>query len=812
MAESRLIRGSAIENLAFDTVRGQLADRARTTYGRDLCEKLLPTGDLETAEKWQRETRDAFFCYTKKGAWPLSAMRDISSWISYAKADGVLKPGALLQVGSFLRGAEDLLRFGKTEDHALEKNHVVLLCEQVQTDDFLAKEIDRCILSDDEVSERASDELFSICRKIKDKQNNIRIVLDRILRNHPDALQDQLITIRSDRYVVPVRSERRSEVPGIIHDLSSSGQTVFIEPMGVVEMNNEIRELTLMKNAEIERILHWLSNMVRDIAPALTEDIALVAELDFLMAKALLAYDMEASEPILNNTGVIELRRARHPLIDKEKVVPIDFSVGKDYRTLVITGPNTGGKTVSLKTCGLLCLMAMAGLQIPCLDHSHVSVFDKVLSDIGDEQSIEQSLSTFSAHMKNLIKILGEAGDGSLVLVDELGSGTDPSEGAALAMSILEQLRELGAVTVATTHYKELKSYAVETQGVENACCEFDTQTLSPTYRLLIGMPGVSNAFQISMKLGLSTDIIERAKSYLSKDGIRVEELLSLAEKTNRESEKNKAEIRRIRTYVKNQEAFIEKERARLDESREKILEQAAREKKQILEEAADEVEEMIETVKKAMEEESKEAALSELYRIRSNLRAGLTDLSAPTTKEVEKKAWGIKAKEIVWGKRYEVPSKGFAGIVVKGPDSKGRYTMENGSIRIQIPGDEIHEPAVKTSSTGSTPATGAPGRKKRQAPGTPKSYEAIKMEKAANFYPELKLLGMTTDEAVLKLEQFLDDCILSNISSIRVVHGKGTGALRAAVTQHLRRDKRIRSFRLGSFGEGGDGVTIVEV
>ncbi|NLO62914.1 MAG: endonuclease MutS2, partial [Clostridiaceae bacterium] len=495
-ADGYLLRGKVLETLEYTKIIRRLIETARTPFGREACTDLLPSGDFNTVAGRLRETEDTVSYFGRAGRVAISGINDIRQALHYASSGGTLSMKDLLDVAGFLRAVE---RIAKTLDLAdIDGN---AFCERLRLlalEPDLEKEISFCIISEEEMNDRASDELYLLRRKIRDAQTGIRDTLEKMIRSHSTALQEQLVTIRNDRYVVPVKAEKRSEIAGIVHDTSSSGQTIFVEPIAVVEANNRIREHLAAEREEIHRILTMLSARVLTAIDMLRANIALVGEIDFLAAKAELSASMKATVPILNREGRIILRKARHPLIPDNIVVPIDFEVGVSFRTLVVTGPNTGGKTVSLKTCGLLTLMTMAGLAIPCLDHSEVSVFGKVLADIGDEQSIEQSLSTFSSHMRNLVSILGEADETTLVLVDELGSGTDPSEGAALATAILDEFYKRGAVTVATTHYKELKGYAINTEGVENACCEFDTDTLSPTYRLLIGLPGVSNAFVIS--------------------------------------------------------------------------------------------------------------------------------------------------------------------------------------------------------------------------------------------------------------------------------------------------------------------------
>ncbi|MBR5058999.1 MAG: endonuclease MutS2 [Clostridiales bacterium] len=614
--------------------------------------------------------------------------------------------------------------------------------------------------------------------------------------------------MRDGRYCVPVKPEKKGEVPGVVHDTSASGQTLFIEPMAVVELNNKIREWTAAEQEEINRILGILSGKVGINKDAILADIALVGHIDFMQAKAQFALELDGSRPKFNDQGRIILRRARHPLIEKDRVVPIDFSVGTDYRTLVITGPNTGGKTVSLKTCGLISLMAMAGLFIPCSDGSEVSTFTKVLADIGDEQSIEQSLSTFSAHMTNLVQILKLTKPTTLVLVDELGSGTDPTEGAALAIAILDECRRKGAVTVATTHYKELKAYAVEQEGVENACCEFDTETLSPTYRLMIGLPGVSNAFVISRKLGLSPRIIENAQSILSEESLKVEELLSSAERHNRESEKLQQEIEDLRDEVKRQSEELENRKKQIEKERKKILAQAREEKQEMLEEVLEKADGILDEIKEIQKMENSHDAERKLRAIRNNLRAGLSDIDAERDDDEEpEEIPGEKPDKIREGGLYYSPTLDVTGIVIKGPDKGGNCILSSGALKLTVAADSLRYPKkeeVKKSATRS--------RKEPKRSSSVSRAEQIRLNKKATMMPEVQLLGMTVDEALHTLDRYLDDCVISNIENVRIVHGKGTGALRSAVTQFLKKDKRVRSYRLGTFGEGEDGVTIAEL
>jgi DNA mismatch repair protein MutS2 len=805
--EKRWIKGKELKTLEFDKIRERLTSHAKSAYGRELCESLYPSGDFDEVSRRCTETQDTMRFFESFGQIPLSGLCDIRSAVMYADNGGTLSMKDLLDTACFLRAIARIcaINLGQNPPASVLLDRVRLLVPNHS----LEKDISFCIISEEEMNDRASDELYHLRKKIRDAQSGIREILEKIIRKNPNALQEQLVTLRNDRYVVPVKSEKRAEIPGIVHDTSSSGQTVFVEPMAVVDANNRIREWLSAEKEEINRILVAFSSRVSDAAALLRADMALVAEIDFFSAKANLAVAMKASVPLLNREGKIKLRKARHPLISEKEVVPIDFEAGERFRTLVVTGPNTGGKTVSLKTCGLLTLMTMAGLAIPCLDHSEVAVFRKVLADIGDEQSIEQSLSTFSSHMRNLVSILSEADESTLVLVDELGSGTDPSEGAALAIAILDEFRKKGSVTVATTHYKELKGYAIMTPGVENACCEFDTETLSPTYRLLIGLPGVSNAFVISRKLGLPVEIIDSAQAVLSQEGIRFEELLSSAEQNNRESEKLKKEIREMRDLVKKQTVELEKEKAEIDNLRKKILQEARVEKQAILDEALLECDQLLSEIKVSRNAAKLDDTEQKLRTIRNNLRAGLNDLEAESSDRSSKPVPGHKPDEIRLGALYFSASLGVTGVLVKTPDSRGNCVIASGSVRLTVSADSLRYPNdEETKLTAQAPGKKTP----RTVSSSLSSSDKLRLKKASETMSELMLIGKTTDEATVELDRYLDDCVLSGISVIRIVHGKGSGALRSAVARHLRSDKRVKKFRLGSVGEGEDGVTIAEL
>ena len=808
-AKRKLVRGRSLSILEYDKILDRLVNHARTIYGRELCYGLVPTSDLPLVEEWQKETEDSLEFLVKEGALPLGGVNDVRDAVRFSDTGATLTMKHLLNIAQFLRTVERLYHVEPKSLQVEISEHAMLReLKQLTPLEALEKEISMAITGENEMNDRASNELYNIRRQIKDAQSSIREILERLIRKNPQALQDQLVTMRDGRYCVPVKPEKKGEVPGVVHDTSSSGQTLFIEPMAVVELNNKIREWTAAEQEEINRILGILSGKVGISKDAILADISLVGHIDFMQAKAQFALELDGSRPKLNDQGRIILRRARHPLIEKDRVVPIDFSVGTEYRTLVITGPNTGGKTVSLKTCGLISLMAMAGLFIPCSDGSEVSTFTKVLADIGDEQSIEQSLSTFSAHMTNLVQILKLTKPTTLVLVDELGSGTDPTEGAALAIAILDECRRKGAVTVATTHYKELKAYAVEQDGVENACCEFDTETLSPTYRLMIGLPGVSNAFVISRKLGLSPRIIENAQSILSEESLKVEELLSSAERHNRESEKLQQEISDLRDEVKRQTEELENRKKQIEKERKKILAQAREEKQEMLEEVLEKADSILDEMKEIQKLQNSHEAERKLRAIRNNLRAGLSDIDAERDDEEEpEEIPGEKPDKIREGGLYYSPNLDVTGIVIKGPDKGGNCILSSGPLKLTVAADSLRYPKkeeVKKSATRS--------RKEPKRSASVSRADQIRLNKKATMMPEIQLLGMTVDEAVHALDSYLDDCVISNIENIRIVHGKGTGALRSAVHQFLKKDKRVRTFRLGTFGEGEDGVTIAEL
>ena len=788
--------------LEFDKIVSLLAARAQSAPGRELCEALLPSSAIAEVSERQSNTDDAVRILLAKGSPPLTGLSDVRPAAARAAAGAVLSCLELMRVAALLRGAARLKAFVPTDG---AENAVYGAMSRLAAVPDLEHAVSNAILGEEEISDRASPELYSIRRRIRDAQAKVKEILDRIVRSNPRILQEQLVTMRGDRYVVPVRSEYRGELQGIVHDVSSSGSTLFIEPIAVVEANNRIRELISQEQDEIERILRELSALVADQLDDITMDVTMMAWIDFQTAKARLAVDQQAMPPLLNEEGRIRLRGARHPLIPRDRVVPIDFHIGYEFHTMVITGPNTGGKTVALKTCGLLSLMALAGLQIPALERSEVSVFDEILADIGDEQSIEQNLSTFSSHMSNLVSITRRAAPGMLVLVDELGSGTDPSEGAALAISILDHLRAHGCVTVATTHYKELKGYAIQTPGVENACCEFDTETLRPTYHLLIGVPGVSNAFVISGKLGLSDEIIEAARRLISEEGIRFEELLQDVEKTHAASRRMGEETLAIRDAAKRDAAQAEAIRSEIEQKRATFLQKAREEARLELAAYLEEADRLLEEIRTALQNQNLEAvetlAADARRRMRETLRTVESEIGRATLNAYDPAAIPDR---IIPGEMYFAVSLGIEGRVVDGPDSRDCFTLVNGAVKATVPRGSLRlAGASRTTEKKRKWSAGTGGTRK----GT-----SITMSRALTFQSEIQLLGLTVSEAIATLDKHLDDAVMSGANNVRIVHGKGTGALRAAVTQFLRKDPRVRAFRLGAYGEGDSGVTLAEL
>lgn len=787
-----------LHTLEYNKILDQLTEYAFSADAKSRCQKLRPITDRAQIEQLQQQTSDALSRLFKYGSLSFSGVTDIRDSLKRLEIGGALSAIELLRVCSLLESAKRAKAFARSQDdNDQPDDSLTSLFAGIEPLTPLYDEIRRCILSEDEIADDASSTLHSIRRSMRGMNDKIRAQMNSMINNTTTRsyLQDTVITMRDGRYCLPVKAEAKSLVPGMIHDQSSTGSTLFIEPMAVVNLNNEYKELQLREQEEIEVILAGLSNLTASYATQLLADYELLTELDFIFARAAFAQTYNGVAPLFNDDGRIHIRKGRHPLLDPKKVVPIDVRLGEDFRLLIVTGPNTGGKTVSLKTVGLLTLMGQSGLHIPASERSELGIFDEVFADIGDEQSIEQSLSTFSSHMVNIIRILEQFNDRSLVLFDELCAGTDPTEGAALAISILSKLHLYGARIMATTHYSELKVYALSTPGVENACCEFDVATLSPTYRLLIGIPGKSNAFAISEKLGLPTDLIADAKGRISKSEGDFEDLIADLEKSRSTIEREQLEINQYKAEIESLKEKLEQKQERLDSSRDKILREANEQAYNILKEAKDVADETIRNFNKYGKAG---APVSEMEKERTKLR-GKMDKAAQKMSEQKKASVPNHnvPKKLRIGDSVKVISMNLKGTVHSLPNARGDLYVQMGILRSLV---NINDLILLEEDA-------APGTKKFQKTSAGK----IKMSKSASVSTEINLIGKTTDEAIPLLDKYLDDAYLAHLPSVRIVHGKGTGALRNAVQAHLKRLKYVKSFHLGEFGEGDAGVTIAE-
>lgn len=787
-----------LHTLEYNKILDQLTEYAFSADAKSRCQKLRPITDRAQIEQLQQQTSDALSRLFKYGSLSFSGVTDIRDSLKRLEIGGALSAIELLRVCSLLESAKRAKAFARSQDdNDQPDDSLTSLFAGIEPLTPLYDEIRRCILSEDEIADDASSTLHSIRRSMRGMNDKIRAQMNSMINNTTTRsyLQDTVITMRDGRYCLPVKAEAKSLVPGMIHDQSSTGSTLFIEPMAVVNLNNEYKELQLREQEEIEVILAGLSNLTASYATQLLADYELLTELDFIFARAAFAQTYNGVAPLFNDDGRIHIRKGRHPLLDPKKVVPIDVRLGEDFRLLIVTGPNTGGKTVSLKTVGLLTLMGQSGLHIPASERSELGIFDEVFADIGDEQSIEQSLSTFSSHMVNIIRILAQVNDRSLVLFDELCAGTDPTEGAALAISILSKLHLYGARIMATTHYSELKVYALSTPGVENACCEFDVATLSPTYRLLIGIPGKSNAFAISEKLGLPLDLITDAKGRISKSEGDFEDLIADLEKSRSTIEREQLEINQYKAEIESLKEKLEQKQERLDSSRDKILREANEQAYNILKEAKDVADETIRNFNKYGKAG---APVSEMEKERTKLR-GKMDKAAQKMSEQKKASVPNHnvPKKLRIGDSVKVISMNLKGTVHSLPNARGDLYVQMGILRSLV---NINDLILLEEDA-------APGTKKFQKTSAGK----IKMSKSASVSTEINLIGKTTDEAIPLLDKYLDDAYLAHLPSVRIVHGKGTGALRNAVQAHLKRLKYVKSFHLGEFGEGDAGVTIAE-
>ena len=783
----------ALKTLEYNKIIGQLTEYASSPMGKELCSSLLPSIDYDEIIQSQQETTDAVSRIRMKGSLSFNGVRDIRDSLKRLEIGSSLGIIELLSISSLLTIAARAKAYGRHEEDLFEDDSLEWMFRSLEPLTPVNTEIKRCILSEEEISDDASPGLRRVRRSMKGIQDKIHSQMSALLNSSRNYLQDAVITMRDGRYCLPVKAEYKNQVSGMVHDQSSTGSTLFIEPMAVIKLNNDLRELEIQEQKEIQAVLAELSNQVSPYTEELKVNLQTLVKLDFIFAKAALSRHYKCSAPVFNKDRYINIKDGRHPLLDPEKVVPINIHLGKKFDLLIVTGPNTGGKTVSLKTVGLFTLMGQAGLHIPAFDGSQLSVFEEVFADIGDEQSIEQSLSTFSSHMTNIVKILEQADSNSLCLFDELGAGTDPTEGAALAIAILSFLHNMKCRTMATTHYSELKVFALTTEGVENACCEFSLETLRPTYRLLIGIPGKSNAFAISSKLGLPDYIIEDAKTHLEAKDETFEDLLANLEHSRVTIEKEQQEIAAYKTEIAQLKSRLEKKEERLDERRDTFIRAAKEEAQKILREAKETADQTIRNINKLGDA----AGLTkELEAQRSRLREKLGDVEKDLSlrgKQQPKKT--VSPKTLKLGDSVRVLTMNLNGTVSSLPNNKGDLYVQMGILRSLVNIKDIElldEPVITGPSLNKT--------------GSGK----IKMSKSSTISPEVNLIGMTVDEALPVLDKYLDDAYLSHLNQVRVVHGRGTGALKAGVHKHLKKLKYVKEFRLGEFGEGDTGVTIV--
>lgn len=784
-----------LSKLEYDKIRNLLMDQASSESGKTRCRTLKPITDLEEINTAQEQTAAAFTRIIKKGRLSFSGCYAVEDSMKRLEVGAALSASELLRICKLLEAANRAKSYGRHDTVDEPDDCLNVYFEQLSPLTPLSTELRRSILSEEEISDDASSTLKHIRRSIESINDKVHSTLTSLVNGSLRSyLQDQIITMRGDRYCIPIKAEYRSQVNGMIHDQSSTGSTLFIEPMAIMKLNNDLKELYAKEQEEIQVILARLSADVAEYIDEIRTNHKILGELDFIFAKGSLALSMNASRPFFNTKGYIHIREGRHPLLNKKTVVPITVTLGGEFDLLIITGPNTGGKTVSLKTVGLFTLMGQSGLHIPALDRSELAVFENVYADIGDEQSIEQSLSTFSSHMSNIVSFLQDVDESSLVLFDELGAGTDPTEGAALAIAILSYLHDRGIRTMATTHYSELKVFALSTPGIENACCEFDVDTLRPTYHLLIGIPGKSNAFAISSKLGLPDHIIESAKTHLSEQDESFEDLLADLETNRRTIEKEQAEIAAYKREIELLKQELHAKHEKLDERKERIIQEANEKANAILREAKEVADETMKQFRKFGKEN---ISAAELEKERERLRQKMAKTQTSAKIEPKKPKKQHKPSDFRLGESVKVLSLNLKGSVISLPDAKGNLTVQMGILRSQVNISDleiIEEPMTMTE-------------KQRQRTFAGK----MKMGKAMTVSPEINLLGKTVDEAIAELDKYLDDAYLSHLSPVRIVHGKGTGALRAGIHNYLKRQKHVKTYRLGTFGEGDAGVTIVE-
>lgn len=792
----------ALKTLEYHKIISQLAEYASCEPGKELCRSLMPSTDFTEIASSQSETTDAAARVRQKGSISFGGVKDVRASLKRLEVGSSLGIVELLSMSSLLSIAARAKAYGRHEESELPDDSLEGLFASLEPLTPVNTEIKRCIISEEEVSDDASPGLRHVRRSMKGIHDKIHTQMNSILNSSRTYLQDAVVTMRDGRYCLPVKAEHKAQVSGMVHDQSATGSTLFIEPMAIIKLNNDLRALEIQEQKEIEMVLADLSNQLAPFTDELLTDYNVLARLDFIFAKAALSRHYHGSQPIFNTKGIINIKDGRHPLLDPSKVVPISVHLGRDFDLLIVTGPNTGGKTVSLKTVGLFTLMGQAGLHIPAFDGSELAVFDEVFADIGDEQSIEQSLSTFSAHMTNIVQILGQADSHSLCLFDELGAGTDPTEGAALAIAILSFLHNMKCRSMATTHYSELKVFALTTPGVENGCCEFNVETLQPTYRLLIGVPGKSNAFAISKKLGLPDYIIEDAKTHLEAKDETFEDLLTHLEENRVTIEKERIQIESYKMEVEKLKARLTQKEERFDERHDKMIKAAKEEAQQILRDAKETADQTIRQINKLA---AQSGVAKELEAERSRLRGKLqeVDQSLSLKSEAKQPLKQIDPKKLRLGDGVRVLSMNINGTVSSLPNGKGDLYVQMGILRSLVNINDL-ELLNEQSVTGPT-LTGNSGKKKSGS-----GSSGTRMSKSLSISPEINLIGMTTDEAVPQLDKYLDDAYLAHLPQVRIVHGRGTGALKAAVHKHLKKLKYVKEFRLGVFGEGDSGVTIV--
>lgn len=787
----------ALKILEFDKILKKLSGLCASELGRELVEEMEPQKDISWITRMLKETTDATDFILKRGSPPLGGFHDIRGSLRRVELGSVLNQGELLKVADTLRAARNLKNYSSILEKKVveDANYISGLIAAIESNKRIEDKISQAIVSEEELSDSASVTLSNVRRQIKEQQNAIKEKLNSMVRSskYQKLMQESIVTMREGRYVVPVKAEFKNEVPGLAHDFSASGSTVFIEPMAVVEANNNIKQLRAKEQLEIERILYELTADIADILEPLKANMALFAALDFAFAKAKLSLDLKCVCPILNGEKRIHIKKGRHPLLDSKIVVPINLWVGDRFNTLVVTGPNTGGKTVTLKTLGIFTLMAQAGLHVPAAEGTELAVFNRVFADIGDEQSIEQSLSTFSSHMTNIVRILSEADDRSLILFDELGAGTDPTEGAALAMSILERLHSKGAITAATTHYSELKVYALTTEGVENACCEFDVETLRPTYNLLIGVPGKSNAFAISRRLGLQEDILEKAREFLSREEIEFEDLLLSIEKNRSESEKERLRAQTYRLEIEELKKELEDQKQKLFAQKDRLMREAREEARRLLLDTKQEAESLLEDMKRTVREQDEALKSKASEEIKARLRSSIGGLERAISESLFPQQGDMKPPEnLKPGDSVLIVHLNQKGIVITPPDKNGDAIIQAGIMKINVHVTNlklVDEQNIKSQKI---------------------CAEIKNISKSMNISTQIDIRGSNVDDAMEVLDKFIDDAAIAGLTEVTVIHGKGTGMLRSGVHQYLKSNNHVKAYRLGRYGEGESGVTIV--